>query len=115
MNFSEDETTDLTVENSKASSQKKSKLWETLCLEPYTSILYENSPNASKSASVSYFCLLKDYLLNTCDPEKMIQDFNNLLKTSPSQSLVYWLDQLNIIFFDSFLTGLNARWSSFNE
>jgi hypothetical protein len=118
MNFSEDdESTGVTIKKSgdKKPSQTKFKVWETLCLEPYTSILYDNSLDTSKSAPNSYFCLLKDYLLNSCDPEIMINNFNKLLKSSPAQSLVYWLEQLNIIFFSNFLIGVNARWSSFNE
>lgn len=120
MNFSEEESKDVTVKQkddktSKSSSQTKCKLWETLGLELYNSTMYENSVNASKSTPNSYFCLLRDYLINSCNPEQMVQDFNELLKLDASQSLVYWIEQFNSIFFSYFLTGVNARWSSFHE
>ena len=70
----------------------------------------------SKLSQKSYFCLLKDNLLNSkpSDRQKMIQDFNNLLKLD-STNLVYWLKQLNSSIFCNFLLDVNARWTSSNE
>ena len=68
---------------------------------------------ASKLSQKSYFCVLKDNLLNSkpSEREKMIQDFNNSVD---STNLVYWLKKLNSLFFGNFLQDVNARWTSSN-